>query len=724
MQLHILFVVLLSSALAQAQVSSPATQSTPAAAAPAPSISREQILTNARKVTVVGAVGVVADLGIALNPSAQKAQKSIEKEIRSWGRFKLIGDPSQADLLLVLFEGNRAAGGGGTIRTARLVVFPGGPLPKRGDLPLWEGEASGSIFMTSGAPKVIRSFRAYLESLDKRAPAVEATPAGSTAPVAVPGIVAGETKQPAATETASTAKAVAPAPVSAALTPRATQYIPPFEVIGKAKTYTLRGRGTAGKQEAFDKILGVGKYSDVQSAMSEIYEQMRTWGRMQYVDEVSKADLVVVVFQWDTRTYSRQFHGVQSAIWIAEGGEAFQRDDPALWASGTVDGSTRGLIAGLRFELDQFSQAQQLQATQDANKFYKHGCDLMDSAEKKKYKSDRNQVRFEAIAELRKSVRDSYGYAPAHERLGAVLRQLGFDTDSVYEYKLALQLQPGMPEALKGMVRALAMIPDYDEGLRAAQELIHAEPGKSDSYVILGDLQYAKKDYAAAASAYEEAIRIDPNSEIAHEKLGRALYRDKKMDKAEAAIREALRLNPNNQNAMTWLGSTLNEEHKPEEAVSVLRKAEESYPKDSSIHFEMARALRALQQFDDSLKELRLALTLDPTAVTYHVELAHTLASAGKHEEALAKCREIVLNLPNSPSAHVDLGIELLAMSKTDDAVKEFEQAIKLDEKYARAYFYLGRARAAKGDAAGAQIAYDKARSLDPQNEEFQKPNR
>lgn len=446
MILRILFVALLSSALAHAQANQP---HNPSAVTPAPiaTMNREQVLASARKVALVGALGHVAATGVALNPSAKKAQELLEKEVRKWGRFTVVEDPAQADLVLILFEGNRAAGSGGTIRTARLAVVPGGPPPKRGDLPLWDGEASGTIFATSGAPKVISQFRAYLENLDKTVPAVAALLHGPP-PVTPPAGESAPTVTPESPGALATARPV-PLPAPSVATGRPAKYLPPFDIIGKAKTYTLRGKGPAGKQGTYE-LFGVRKYSNLQSAMGDICQQMRDWGRMEYVKEVPKADLVILVYQWDERAYSRQFHGVRSAIQIAEGGEAFQREDPSLWASGTVNGSTKDLISHLRFEFDRFQAAQVLEATHAANKDYGRGCDRMESAEKKTG-WQRSDLLFEAVAELHKSLRADYGYAPAHERLGTALRQLGFDSNAVYEYKLALQLQPGMQEALDGL---------------------------------------------------------------------------------------------------------------------------------------------------------------------------------------------------------------------------------------------------------------------------------
>lgn len=87
-----------------------------AASAPVPSFTKEQILVSAKTVALVGAVGDVAAYGLAMNPSAAKAKEILEKEVQKWGRFTVAETPEQADLVMILVEGNRAAGRGGRKR--------------------------------------------------------------------------------------------------------------------------------------------------------------------------------------------------------------------------------------------------------------------------------------------------------------------------------------------------------------------------------------------------------------------------------------------------------------------------------------------------------------------------------------------------------------------------------------------------------------------------------
>jgi superkiller protein 3 len=675
----------------------------------------QQLLRNAKRVALIGTTGYIAATGVALNPSAKKAQESLEKEVKKWGRFTVVTDPLQADIVLVLAEGNRAAGGGGTIRTARLTVFPGGPPPKRGEIPLWDEQANGSIFATSGAPKVLSQFRSYLEDLDHRLPAL--TTNNDPPPAAqVPS-----TSAPAAPESSTPPPAATLPPTRDVIAPRPAKYVPPLEIISKAKTFSLRGKGTTGDQGKFEKFMGVGKYGDVYSAMAEVYQQLSASDRLQYVEDVSKADIVVLVYQWDTRTYSRQFHGVRTAIQIAEGGAAFEREDPSLWVSGTVQGTTRELVDNLWSDLARFEHPETSQPTHEASKNYNRGCDTLDSAEKNSGHS-KTELLFESVAEFRKALRADPNYAPSHERLGTALLLLGYDSAAAYEFKQALRLQPNTHDTLISLAKALGSIPDFKEAEQSVREALHIFPENTKDHLLLADLFFRERDYPAAIVEYSEAVRLQPGDSESRSRLGRAYYRSHQMQKAEAAFRETIRIKPDDTIAMQWLGSTLNEMQRWDEAITVLRTAEKLNAKDASLHFELARALRGLKKYDDALVEIKNALELAPTAATYHLELARLLAESGKIDEAVAKAREIVKNIPSTPAAHDVLGQTLLLKGQPDEAIAEFERAIKLDPKYAAAYFDLGRALDAKGEKTRAMEAYRQARDLEPENERFSAP--
>jgi hypothetical protein len=99
---------------------------------------------SARTVCVVGEFGtVVGELPDRLGPNPASAKKQVEKVLRKWGRFTLVEDPEQADVVLVVVEGTKevtysredpawwqSAEKTETRLVDTLLVFKGGKVPK------------------------------------------------------------------------------------------------------------------------------------------------------------------------------------------------------------------------------------------------------------------------------------------------------------------------------------------------------------------------------------------------------------------------------------------------------------------------------------------------------------------------------------------------------------------------------------------------------------------
>lgn len=141
----------------------------------------QQVL-EAKTVYVVARVGQVLG-GVGYMPDPQRARRQVEENLEKWGRYKLVDDPTKADLVLVIVEqhtGNAAVANkidSGTVATAHayevavlgdvLSVYPGGRLPDDNTQPFWTGiESSGWSWP---ANRVIHKFRKDVETAEKMA---------------------------------------------------------------------------------------------------------------------------------------------------------------------------------------------------------------------------------------------------------------------------------------------------------------------------------------------------------------------------------------------------------------------------------------------------------------------------------------------------------------------------------------------------------------------------
>jgi tetratricopeptide (TPR) repeat protein len=99
--------------------------------------------------------------------------------------------------------------------------------------------------------------------------------------------------------------------------------------------------------------------------------------------------------------------------------------------------------------------------------------------------------------------------------LGDQLLERGRAAAATEEYRRALQASPGSPIILNKLARVLIREARYQEALPHLKKAQDIDPDSVGTYVQLGRLHHASKDFAAAKADLEEALQINPfNPEI------------------------------------------------------------------------------------------------------------------------------------------------------------------------------------------------------------------
>ena len=88
----------------------------------------------------------------------------------------------------------------------------------------------------------------------------------------------------------------------------------------------------------------------------------------------------------------------------------------------------------------------------------------------------------------------------------------------------------------------------------------------------------------------------------------------------------------------------------------------------------------------------------------------------GNNDRAIADYDEAIRLDPKNARAYNDRGIAYHAKGNNDRAIADYDEAIRLDPKYAFAYYHRGYAYKAKGDNERAIADYDQAIRLDPKD--------
>lgn len=111
-------------------------------------------------------------------------------------------------------------------------------------------------------------------------------------------------------------------------------------------------------------------------------------------------------------------------------------------------------------------------------------------------------------------------------RAGNNAYQSGQYLEAELEYRKALDLQPGRPDALFNLAASLFQQGRYDQSVQALEESLTTETDRIQIARIhynLGTNLMAKEDLPAAADAFRQALRLHPDLEAARHNLGLAI---------------------------------------------------------------------------------------------------------------------------------------------------------------------------------------------------------
>ena len=137
-------------------------------------------------------------------------------------------------------------------------------------------------------------------------------------------------------------------------------------------------------------------------------------------------------------------------------------------------------------------------------------------------------------------------------------------------------------------------------------------------------------------------------------------------------------------------------------------------PRDACANGRLATLLHAFQQFESAEICYRRARVLDPGRAqwAYYLGLVETLN--GRNEDAAAALRDAARLDAGYFPARLKLAEVLLTLSRLDESEQAARAIANADPRFPPAYYWLGRAAAARGQFAAAAAQYRRACDLWP----------
>ncbi len=312
------------------------------------------------------------------------------------------------------------------------------------------------------------------------------------------------------------------------------------------------------------------------------------------------------------------------------------------------------------------------------------------------------------------------------------------DFASAAEYlQRARTAQPNSDEVVKDLSRALTKLGKISEAEDVLAEFVDRHPESTETLVLLGQAQLARRDFESAKGSFERALELYPGLPHAQQGLGTALIRLGDRERAKELL-----------NSQRESRLDISKNRSPEEVL-------QDELIDYSTRFVFAaQVFLSHGNWQRATDTLYLAAACDDSNRTAWTLLLDIQKEAGNSTLALQIAAEMCKRNESNPSCHFTRGILQMQAAQFDaarvslnrvlelapsspegleatvrlniqtnhDLPTQLEYAQKLVQLRGRAgdYELLGQAYATNGDLLSAKTALAKAIELDPNNLNYQ----
>ena len=238
-----------------------------------------------------------------------------------------------------------------------------------------------------------------------------------------------------------------------------------------------------------------------------------------------------------------------------------------------------------------------------------------------------------------------------------------------------------------------AAIADYTE-------VIQRDPNRASAYNGRGNARRESGKIDQALADYDQAIRLTPESPLAYNGRGNA-----RLDKGdiEAAIKDydhAIELNPSYATALIGRGNALREAGRRAEAIRDFDSAIALDPNDAMPYNNRGATYRDEGQFNRAIEDHTAAIDRDPRRGAFYFNRALAYVDKDQADKAISDYSKTIEIDKNHAFAYHNRGLLYFQKRDFDLAIFDFGNAIRINPKYAQYYLSRGTAYLRKGDLA------------------------
>ncbi len=246
-------------------------------------------------------------------------------------------------------------------------------------------------------------------------------------------------------------------------------------------------------------------------------------------------------------------------------------------------------------------------------------------------------------------------------------------SEAVPEYKITLELRPGLYDAQLNLGICLVRVKDAAAAIAPLKAAVEQKPKEFRPIYTLAQAQLALGDFLSAEASFTQAIALNPASAAAEEGWGEALARQSKLADAEIHFRKAAAIDAGYKPALLQLGELYERAHQPAQAIAIYREFQD----DVAAQERMGVLLKQSGDMTAAIPALESAVAKSPTPAN-RVALAQAYVAAKDPTKAIPLVAAAVAATPDDYDLRLFYGRLLRDQRRFADAVPQFLAASKL----------------------------------------------
>lgn len=211
-------------------------------------------------------------------------------------------------------------------------------------------------------------------------------------------------------------------------------------------------------------------------------------------------------------------------------------------------------------------------------------------------------------------------------------------------------------------------------------------PKRADAWCLLGVVERARGDSAAAEAAYRMAIELMPGYADAWFNLGNLHRGNRELPKAREAYQQVLAILPDHAQAFSLISDVHRELQDLAAAEACARRAIALKPEFAEAWGHLGNVLNDLERFDEAAACYEHALQLPDFPPETHYNKGVALQRAGKVVESVACYRKILAAKPQEVNAHYNLATAQMTLGEFGEGFREYEWRLAKPDLRPRTY--------------------------------------